>query len=97
MLQPIKDRVLIERDEKKTQTSSGLVIPDAAQDTEVTGVIIALGTDVEENLACGQKVLFGKHDGVTVESKYIGRSGDFILVRDGMIRAILETDEEKRN
>lgn len=89
MLQPIGDRVLIKRDAVKQYTESGLTIPKAAQTTEERGTVIALGTKVEEGLEVGQYVLFGKHDGVAVESRYIGQEGDFILVRDGMIRAIL--------
>lgn len=89
MITPLKDKLIIERDKAATHTESGLVIPEGAQAKELTGTIIAVGADVDADLVVGSRVLFGKVDGVAIDSKYIGRDGDFILVKDEQIRCIL--------
>lgn len=89
MLQPLKNRIIIERDPVKESTSGGLVIPEAAQDKEISGTVIAIGPDVKD-IVVGNKVLFGRHDGVDIDSKYMSHKGDFILIRDEAVRAIIK-------
>jgi len=89
MLQPLKNRILIERDSKKTVTESGFIIPEAAQEIEMFGTVLAIGSDVKE-INIGDRVLFGRHDGVTIDDNFIGYKGDFILVREDAIRAVIE-------
>jgi len=42
-LQPLGDRVVIEREESEEVTAGGIVLPDTAKDKPARGVVIALG------------------------------------------------------
>ncbi len=42
-LQPLGDRVVVEREEAEQTTSGGIVLPDSAQDKPSRGVILAIG------------------------------------------------------
>jgi len=42
-IQPLGDRVLVEREEAKQITAGGIVLPDSAKDKPARGVIIAIG------------------------------------------------------
>lgn len=87
MIEPLKNRLIVKRDETKTETESGFIIPDAAQRKELTGVVIATGPDVEE-IKLGNRVIFGKVDGVGLSNKYFEEQGDFIMLREDQIKAI---------
>ena len=43
-LQPIGDKVVVERDQVEEKTAGGIYIPDAAKDKPSRGKIIAIGT-----------------------------------------------------
>ncbi len=58
--QPLGDRVLIKVEEVKTQTASGIYIPDnATQEKPTQAEIMAIGSDVK-NVKVGDKVVFTK-------------------------------------
>jgi chaperonin GroES len=42
-LQPLGDRVVLERDESETVTAGGIVLPDTAKDKPARGRIISVG------------------------------------------------------
>ena len=43
-LQPLGDKVVVEREESQEKTAGGIYIPDAAKDKPTRGTIIAVGT-----------------------------------------------------
>ena len=43
-LQPLGDKVVVERDSTEEKTAGGIYIPDAAKDKPARGTIIAVGT-----------------------------------------------------
>src|ERR1700742_3109574 len=43
-LQPLGDKVVVEREESSEKTKGGIYIPDAAKDKPTRGTIIAIGT-----------------------------------------------------
>lgn len=43
-IQPLGDRVVIERDESEDVTSGGIVLPDSAQDKPSRGTVVSVGT-----------------------------------------------------
>jgi chaperonin GroES len=86
MIKPIGNKLLVKRDVAPTESEGGLLIPDAAQKKETTGIVFAIGSEVTE-VQVTDKVVFGKIDGVTIESKYVGESGDFIMLREDQIKA----------
>jgi chaperonin GroES len=44
VLQPLGDKVVVERDSSEDKTAGGIYIPDAAKDKPSRGTIIAVGT-----------------------------------------------------
>ncbi len=88
MFKPLKDRVVIKRDAVVTEIS-GLYVPEAAQKKELFGTVVATGPDVVKELKAGQRVIFGKSDGVDLDSKFFTELGDYILVRDEQVRGIV--------
>ena len=45
---PIKDRVLVEPYKAETKTDTVIYLPDSAQQKPLKGVVVAVGTKVEE-------------------------------------------------
>ena len=60
--QPLGNRVLVKRVEEANTTSSGIIIPDSAQEKPSTGEVVAVSKDVSV-LENGNIVLFGKYAG----------------------------------
>ena len=60
--QPLGNRVLVKRVEEVNTTSSGIIIPDSAQEKPSSGEVVAVSKEVSV-LECGNVVLFGKYAG----------------------------------
>tara|TARA_R110002096_G_scaffold74746_4_gene176964 strand:- start:24395 stop:24679 length:285 start_codon:yes stop_codon:yes gene_type:complete len=71
---PLHDRVLVRRIEGDEKTAGGLIIPESAKEKPAEGEIIAVGTGARKesgdlipmDVKVGDKVLFGKWNGVEV-------------------------------
>jgi chaperonin GroES len=82
-LNPLHDRVVVKRIDSDAQTSSGIIIPDNAQETPDQGVVLAIGqgrrkddgTFIPLTVNVDDKVLFGKYAGQAVKIK-----GEEVLV-----------------
>ena len=82
-LRPLADRVIVKRIESETKTASGIVIPDNAAEKPDQGEVLAVGPGkrndkgdiVAMNVKIGDRVLFGKYSGQTVQV-----DGDELLV-----------------
>jgi len=88
MIKPLADRVVIEPKEAETQTSSGLYIPDKAQEKPQQGKVVAAGPgkkDEAMEVKVGDLVLYGKYAGteVNVDDK------KYLIVKQSDILAIL--------
>lgn len=66
---PLGERILIERVEEDTKTSSGIIIPDNAKEKPLIGIVKALGAKVKDNkvLKENDKVVFGKYKGAEIK------------------------------
>ena len=92
-IQPLYDRVLVQRVESDEKTASGIIIPDTAKEKPLEGVVRATGkgkvADNGETVALqvqeGDKVLFGKYSGTEVA---IGGE-DHLILREDEILAII--------
>ena len=42
-IKPLSDRVIVEASSAETKTSSGIIIPDTAQEKPQEGIIVAVG------------------------------------------------------
>ena len=94
-LKPLHDRVLIKPFKPEEITSSGIIIPDSAQEKPVQGEVLAVGNGrcnangdiIPMTIKVGDSVLFGKHAGTTIQIN----SGDELLVmNESDILGILE-------
>ena len=76
-LRPLHDRVIIKRLEEERKTASGIVIPDTAAEKPDQGEVLAVGPGkknedgklVPVDVKVGDKVLFGKYSGTTVQRR----------------------------
>ena len=93
-IRPLHDRVIVKRVEEEKKSAGGIIIPDAAAEKPVQGVVKAVGKGkILENgevrpldLKVGDKVLFGKYAGQTVKV-----SGEELLVmREEDIMGVVE-------
>ena len=69
-IRPLRDKGVVERDETKTETASGLVIPESAKQKPVKGIVRAVGLGTKEEpmlVKVGDVVLYGKHSGSEIE------------------------------
>ncbi len=92
-LQPLGDRVVIEREESETMTSGGIVLPDTAKDKPTRGKVISIGdgrlnkdgTRTALAVKPGDRVLFTSYAG---EQFKLGER-DLLLMREEDILAII--------
>lgn len=92
MIKPIGERVVLELVAKEETTSSGIVLPDSAQEKPQEGIVVAIGsgrwTDkgrVPLELNEGDRVLFSKFGGTEV--KVEGR--ELLVLSEHDILAVL--------
>lgn len=66
-IQPLDDRVLIEKEaESGEQKVGSIIIPDtAAKEKPTTGKVVAVGTDedLQENIKVGDTIIYSKYAG----------------------------------
>jgi chaperonin GroES len=93
-LQPLGDKVVVERDESEEKTAGGIYIPDAAKDKPTRGTIIAVGTGKvlddgtrgEMQVKKGDRILFTSYAPETIT---IG-DDEYLLMSESDILAVIE-------
>jgi chaperonin GroES len=93
-IRPLHDRVIVKRVEEEKKSAGGIIIPDAAAEKPVQGIVKAVGKGkILENgevrpldLKVGDKVLFGKYSGTEV--KVDGE--DVLVMREEDVMAVIE-------
>ena len=86
-LTPLKDRVLVEPHEAEVKTTSGITIPESAQEKPQKGTVVAVGDgkkDEPMTVKVGDVVLYGKYAGT--ELKFDGK--DYLIMREDDILLI---------
>ena len=93
---PLHDRVILKRIEADSKTTSGIIIPDTAQEKPSQGEVIAVGPGGRDengkptpiDVKVGDVVLFGKWSGTEVkidgEDLLIMKEPDIMGVLDGV-------------
>ena len=70
-VEPIGARVLVRKDEPKRETRGGIALPDAAEIPTITGRIVSISTQIEndENVPLRQydKILFHPKNAIPVD------------------------------
>lgn len=93
-LQPLGDRVVVEREESEGRTSGGILLPDAAKDKPTRGVVVSVGngrllddgTRGTLQVKVGDRVIFTNWAGETLKHE----DDELILMREEDILAIIE-------
>ncbi len=93
-LQPLGDRVVVEREESEEKTAGGIVLPDSAKDKPSRGTIISVGdgrlladgSRSKLQVKVGDKVLFTSYAPETIT---LGDQ-ELLLMREEDILAVIE-------
>src|SRR3990170_5573014 len=94
VLQPLGDKVVVERDETEEKTAGGIYIPDAAKDKPSRGKIIAVGTGKllddgtrgEMQVKKGDRVLFTSYAPETIKID----DDEYLLMSETDILAVID-------
>jgi chaperonin GroES len=97
-LKPLRDKVVVERNEAEERTAGGIVLPDTAKDKPKQGTVLAVGSGrVLDNgdtrkleVKKGDKVLFGGYAGSEV--KIDGK--ELLILSENEILAVIENGKK---
>lgn len=82
---PLADRVVATREEAKTQTASGIYLPDAAKEKSVVAKVAAVGPDVR-NLKVNDRIVYKEYS--TTELKV--DSVDYLIIKEEDVLATVK-------
>lgn len=93
-LQPIGERIVVQREEVEETTAGGIVLPDSAKEKPARGTVVAVGTGKllddgsrsQSQLSQGDKVLFSSYAGEAVEID----NEEYLLMREDDVLAVVE-------
>jgi chaperonin GroES len=93
-LQPLGERLVIQREEGEEKTAGGIVLPDSAKEKPARGTVISIGTGKllddgtrsKSQLKAGDRVLFTSYAGENVEIDDV----EYLLMREDDILAVIE-------
>jgi chaperonin GroES len=93
-LQPLGDRVVVQREESEEITAGGIVLPDTAKDKPARGKIVSVGdgkllddgTRAKFQVKVGDRVLFSSYAG---EEFKLG-DRELLLMREEDVLAVIE-------
>ena len=82
---PLSDRVVAMREEAKTQTASGLYLPDSSKEKPVVAVVQAVGSEVK-HVKVGDRIVYKEYS--TTDLKIDDTT--FLIVREEDILATVK-------
>jgi chaperonin GroES len=93
-LQPLGDRVVVEREESEETTAGGIVLPDSAKGKPARGRVVSVGdgkllddgTRSKLQVKVGDRVVFNSYAGETFK---VG-DDELLLMREDEILAVIE-------
>lgn len=93
-LQPLGDRIVVQREESSEKTDGGIYLPDSAKDKPTRGTVISVGdgrllddgSRGQMQVKVGDRVLFTSYAGENIE---IGDE-EYVLMSEGDVLAVLE-------
>ena len=93
-IQPLHDRILVERLEEKEVKKGGIIIPDTAKEKPAEGKVIAVGNGrvLEDgkiralDVKKGDRVLFGKYSGNDIKIDGV----EHLILREEEVLAVVE-------
>ncbi|MEC9002657.1 MAG: co-chaperone GroES [Planctomycetota bacterium] len=93
-LQPLGDRVVVEREASEDVTAGGIVLPDSAQDKPARGTVVSIGDGrllpdgnrSELQVVVGDRVIFNSYAGESFQVD----DDELLLMREDDILAVIE-------
>jgi chaperonin GroES len=93
-LQPLGDRVVIQRDASEEITTGGIVLPDSAKDAPARGTVMSVGdgiimpdgSRVALQLTVGARVIFSSYGGEAINID----DEEYLLMRESDVLAVIE-------
>lgn len=93
-LQPLGERLVVQREESEETTAGGIVLPDTAKEKPARGTVVAIGTGKllddgsrsQSQLKQGDRVLFTSYAGEPVEIDDV----EYLLMREDDVLAVIE-------
>jgi len=93
-LQPLGDRVVVQREESEEKTAGGILLPDSAKDKPARGHIVSVGNGRllengrrhELQVKVGDHVIFSSYAGETFKVQ----DDELLLMREDDILAVIE-------
>ena len=93
-IQPLGDRVVVEREDSAEMTAGGIVLPDSAKEKPARGTVVAIGpgrllddgSRGEFQIKVGDRVIFSSYAGD--EFKFGDKK--YLLMREADIFAVVE-------
>ena len=93
-IQPIGDRIVVERESSEETTAGGILLPDSAKDKPSRGVVVSVGTGrllddgsrSDLQLKMGDRVIFSSYapEELTVNDQ------EYLLMREDDVLAVIE-------
>lgn len=92
-LTPLRDGVIVERDEQPMKTASGIVLPEQAQDTPQWGTVLKAGAGKVKSdgsamamtVKAGDRVLFGQYAG----TKFKCEGKEYLFMKEDDLMAVV--------
>ena len=84
-ISPLADRVVAVREEAKTQTASGIYLPDSSKEKPVIAEVKAVGSDVK-NVKVSDKIIYKEYS--TTELKIDGV--EYLIVKEEDVLATVK-------
>jgi chaperonin GroES len=93
-LQPLNDRVVVQREASEEKTAGGIVLPDTAKDKPARGTVVSVGNGKiledgkrsELQVKVGDRVIFSSYAGETFKVS----DEELLLMREDDILAVIE-------
>jgi chaperonin GroES len=93
-LQPLNDRVVVQREASEEKTAGGIVLPDTAKDKPARGTVVSVGNGkvLEDGqrsalqVKVGDRVIFSSYAGETFKVS----DDELLLMREDDILAVIE-------
>ncbi|MGH7214937.1 MAG: co-chaperone GroES [Tepidisphaeraceae bacterium] len=97
VIEPIGKRVVIRKDDNKRQTKSGIVLPDSHEILVITGRVIAISKQIEndedQTIRQYDKVLFDPREAIPVELEHDNRL--FVVSLDRVVAIFRRSEQNK--
>lgn len=93
-VRPLRDRVIVKREDEITKTKGGIIIPDSAKEKPQEAKVVAIGSGrVDESgkvvpidVKVGDRVLFRTYAGTEIKID----EEDYLILEESDIQAVIE-------